>query len=448
MKKRLTACILLLALMLSIAPMTRTTLAQEDPGEYSIETPGPQAENLTRHCTLSSDLKSTAYTWRLTDEELNTTQILKPGERVSISWRDGIPVKAVRMAFKDYPGAYRIQQFDAAGTLLKEESAPLLVNNAVFVEEGTRTVTLVPEEEINLCSLYAFGEGVVPDYHPWAPTPEKLDYLVVAMHPDDDVLFMGAIPPLYTVEQGREGSIFYTATRERVRKNEAENGAWIMGLRKAPILGTFPDIPPSYYEKYKNTFPQEEVVNCLVALFRRYKPEVVFSHDLEGEYGHWQHKILAHAVQEAVPLAADPAYDPSSAEQYGAWQIKKLYLHLYPENRIVLPATKPIAAYGGLTPVQIAAAAFQCHKSQLPSRHAVTNEGVYSMSDFGLAYTLVGTDTPGVNDPFEHIDPRSLHPLPAAEAATPALTDTPAPTDTPVPTDTPSPTDTPAPTDM
>jgi hypothetical protein len=166
MKKRLTACILLLALMLSITPMTRTTLAQEDPGEYSIETPGPQAENLTRHCILSSDLKSTAYTWRLTDEELNTTQILKPGERVSISWRDGIPVKAVRMAFKDYPGAYRIQQFDAAGTLLKEESAPLLVNNAVFVEEGTRTVTLVPEEEINLCSLYAFGEGVVPDYHP------------------------------------------------------------------------------------------------------------------------------------------------------------------------------------------------------------------------------------------------------------------------------------------
>ena len=53
MKKRLTACILLLALMLSITPMTRTTLAQEDPGEYSIETPGPQAENLTRHCTLS-----------------------------------------------------------------------------------------------------------------------------------------------------------------------------------------------------------------------------------------------------------------------------------------------------------------------------------------------------------------------------------------------------------
>jgi len=434
MKKTLIACFLLLALLLGAAP-ARGPLAQEDPGRYSIEESGPRAENLTRRCSLSADLTSTAYTWRLTDEELSTTQVLQAGQRVSLSWGDSVPVKAVRLAFKDYPGAYRIQQFDAAGTLLKEETAPRYINHAVFVEEGTRTVTVVPEEQINLCSLYAYGEGVIPDYHPWAPTPEKLDYLIVAMHPDDDVLFMGAILPLYTVEQGREGTIFYAATRERVRKDEAENGAWIMGLRKAPILGTFPDIPPSYYEKYKNTFPKKEVVDCLVALFRQYRPEVVFSHDLEGEYGHWQHILLAHAVREAVPLAADPAYEPVSAEQYGSWQVKKLYLHLYPENPIELPATKAIAAYGGLTPVEIAAAAFQCHHSQLPSRHAVTNEGVYSLSSFGLAYTAVGADTPGVNDPFEHIDPSSLHGGPTAaptEEAPLAPTQTPTPAPTPV----------------
>ena len=448
MKKTLLICWLILTLLFAGAPLGHAR-AEEDPTLFSVES-GPAAVNLSSRCRVTSDLKTTAYAWRLTDGELSSVQKLEAGQRVSLSWGDDVPVKAVFLAFKDYPGDYRVQQFDAAGALLKEEKGPRYISHAVYVEDATRTVTVLPESEIVLCSFYAYGEGTVPDAHPWAPVPEKLDYLIVAMHPDDDVLFMGAIVPLYGVEQGREGTILYTATRERVRKDEAGNGAWIMGLRNAPILGTFPDIPPSYMAQYKHTFLQQDVVKYLVALFRQYRPEVVFSHDLNGEYGHWQHVILAHAVQEAVPLAADPAYDKASAEQYGVWQIKKLYLHLYEENPIHLPATKAIEAYGGLTPVDIATAAFACHKSQLPSRHAVRNEGVYSMSDFGLAYTTVGPDTPGVNDPFEHVDPASLHALatPTPEP-TPTPTATPAPTDTPAPTatPTPAPTDTLAPTD-
>ena len=443
MKKKLIVCLLAFILLMTlVAP--GVSQAEADPYAYSIDTGSPAAENLTRRCRLSSNLKTTNYTWRLTDEALFTSQIFEAGQNVSLAWGDNVPVRAIWLAFKDYPApdACLVQQYDAGGKLIKEDGDFWYVNHAVFVEEQTRSVTVTAKSEISLCSLYAFGEGAVPHYHPWAPTPEKLDYLIVAMHPDDDVLFMGAVLPLYTVAEGREGTILYSATRERVRKDEAGDGAWIMGLRKAPILGTFPDIPPSYMNQHKNTFQQKDVVKYLVALFRQYRPEVVFSHDLNGEYGHWQHILLSHAVQEAVPLAADPAYDPSSAAQYGTWQIKKLYLHLYGENPIHLPATKAIDAYGGLTPIEIATAAFRCHKSQLPSRHAVTNEGVYSLSNFGLAYTAVGPDTPERNDPFEHIDPAVLR-----SSITPAPTDTPAPSDTPAPTHTPAPTDTPVPTE-
>ena len=443
MKKTLIACLLIAALLMAL-PSLRVSRAETDPFAYSIEAEGPVAENLTHHCRLTSDLKSTAYTWRLTDADLNSSQILKDGQRVTLTWREGIPVKTIWMAFKDYPAAdsFTFQQFDREGTLLKEVPGSWYVNQIVSLEEGTRSISVVSKSEINLCSLYAYGEGVIPSYHPWEPTPEKLDYLIVAMHPDDDVLFMGAIVPLYTVEQGWDGSIFYAATRERVRKDEAGNGAWIMGLRKAPILGTFPDIPPSYREQHQDTFQQKDMVRYLVRLFRQYRPEVVFSHDLNGEYGHWQHVILANAVLEAVPLAADSTYDKKSAAQYGTWEIKKLYLHLYPENPIQLPATKAIDAYGGLTPVEIATAAFQCHRSQLPSRHAVRNEGVYSLSDFGLAYTTVGLDTPSLNDPFEHIEAASFY-----SSAGPASTDMPVPTDTSAPADAPTPTDTPVPED-
>ena len=104
MKKTLIACLLIAALLMAL-PSLRVSRAETDPFAYSIEAEGPVAENLTHHCRLTSDLKSTAYTWRLTDADLNSSQILKDGQRVTLTWREGIPVKTIWMAFKDYPAA-------------------------------------------------------------------------------------------------------------------------------------------------------------------------------------------------------------------------------------------------------------------------------------------------------------------------------------------------------
>ena len=394
-----------------------------------------EAENLTKRCTMTSDLRSTAFIERMRDDNYESAQRFAEGVTVSLSWADDVPVRAVYLAFYYEPKPYLVRQYDADGNLLSETEGELLYNNSIPVGEQTRRVTIVPLEEIALCSFYAFGDGAVPNYHPWEPTPEKLDYLMIAMHPDDDVLFLGAITPIYGAQQGRTGSIFYAATRERIRKDEAQNGAWIMGLRTEPILGDFPDIPDSFRKRFEKTFLQKDIVKFLVGLIRQYRPEVVFSQDLNGEYGHWQHVRLAASVLEAVPLAADRDYDPASVEQYGVWEVKKLYLHLYPENTITLPVTQPLEAFGGRTPVEIATEAFTCHQSQLPSRHAVRNEGVYDLSAFGLAYSTVGEDTSGLNDPFEHVAPDSLH---THATPTPVPTDSPAPTGTPVPTEAPT----------
>jgi LmbE family N-acetylglucosaminyl deacetylase len=450
MKKTRLACLLVFALLI-LMPSRPFVRAEDDPDKYSIEEAGPVAENLTGLCKITSNMRTTAYTWRLTDESLNTNQILKKGQTVSLSWPDEVPVKTVWLAFKDYPKAYHVQQFDANGTLIQEEEGQKYINHAVFVAEETRTVTVVSDSDVTLCSFYAYGEGVVPSYHPWKPTPEKMDYLIVVTHPDDDVLFMGAILPLYTVEAGREGSVYYAAAGDRVRRDEAGDGAWVMGLRTAPLLDDFMDIPTQFREKYENKFSDKAVTRAMVRLFRRYRPEVVFSHDLKGEYGHWQHVVLANAVKEATILAAKKYYDPASLKLYGTWQVKKTYLHLYRKNKISLPIDKPIAAYGGLTPKEIAAAALLRHGSQLSLPHTKAEGEKYSLSDFGLFYTAVGLDTPGLNDPFEHIDPDDLH-FDPAPTPTPGPTPLPSaslePANTPVSVATPEPTMVPEPTDM
>ena len=234
------------------------------------------------------------------------------------------------------------------------------------------------------------------------PTPTKLDFLVIAAHPDDDVLSMGAIVPTYGAERGLEGSILYIASRDPVRRREALNGAWTMGLKTRPLMAGMADVPNRERERRESEFSLEDVERTVVGFLRRYRPEVVISHDPNGEQGHWQHIRVSKAVRLAVTDAADPTYDPDSVKEYGAWQVKKLYLHLLETNPIFVSATVPLAAFGGRTAWDVAREAWECHKTQDHTRHLCNNRGENSLERFGLAFSAVGPDS-GVNDFFENI---------------------------------------------
>lgn len=431
------------------------------PGIARAEETATAAQNLTKQCKLDGTCGSGVKRLGLADKE-EACRIAK-GKYASLSWKDDVPVETVYIAFYYTPVPYTVEEYDAAGNLVNTVSGNTSRwNDVITVTDATRSVRVCPagSEEVVLNSLYAYGAGEVPDFHPFEPTPEKADYMLFAMHPDDDVLFLGGLIPTYTAAEGRECVMVYMATRVRQRRDEAMNGAWTMGLRTQPVFGGFPDIPENLRTELGKTFTKKDILPYIVEQLRRYKPEVVVTQDVNGEYGHWQHKLLVEAVREAVPLAADPAYEPESAGKYGTWEVKKLYLHLYAQNKIRIDVTKPIEALGGKTAVQAATEAFQCHVSQLPSRHSVKNSGIYSLSDFGLSYTTVGEDTRGVNDMFEHIDPAVLKtnatpapvetpaptPEPSAEpTATPGPEATPAPTPSPAPTPTPAPAETPVP---
>ena len=377
---------------------------------------GEEAANLTGQCTFFlSDRLNTTVPWNLLDDSIETGMTLPADRQLGISWKNDTGVDSVFIAFQHEPEHCTIIQLDETGEELSREPCPVFMYCFVKVQARTRTVVLHTEDPVRICMLRAYGEGNVPDAHLWDYRVKKLDYMVFAMHPDDDALFLGAVVPIYGAEQGKEGRIVYCTPSTRTRMTEAQNGAWVMGLRNAPLFGPFGDYPHEGHEDRAHLFETWEVARFVVRLLREHKPEVVFSQDLLGEYGHWQHRRLSKAVLEAAELSADPSYDPYSAELFGVWRVKKLYLHLYPENRIHLPATEPLAAFDGKNAAEVAAEAFACHQSQLRTRYSVRNEGVYSLSDFGLVYTVVGADTPGVNDPFEHVSASDLARLYPAE---------------------------------
>ena len=61
---------------------------------------------------------------------------------------------------------------------------------------------------------------------------------------------------------------------------------------------------------------------------------------------------------------------------YGPWRVKKLYLHLYPNDQITLDWSKPLQSMGGKTGFELAEEAFAYHVTQAKCGLDVTNTGV------------------------------------------------------------------------
>ncbi len=368
-------------------------------------------QSLRKECKYESSKRTENEMRELWDTNSSSDFIIKKPGTLSISWKKKTPAKSLYLEWKALPVNFTLTQYREDGSEIQTIPGETYQLDQLYsILPDACSVKLSSEFDMDLCTAVIYGPDVLPrDYHSWNATPDKLDYLVIATHPDDDVIFMGAIVPTYGVVDGLQGTILYTCSSNiRLRGNEALNGAWAMGLRNHPIFGGFPDILPSKQSQWGFQFKVEKLTKYYVRILRQYKPEVVVTHDLEGEYGHWQHINVAKAVCEAVKFAADSSFDPESVAQYGVFQVKKLYLHLYPENKIKLDVHSPLPEFNRMSIAEISRNAFQFHVSQAKASHYdEKNEGVYSLSDFGLYFSFVGPDTKG-NDMFEHIDPALL----------------------------------------
>ena len=223
--------------------------------------------------------------------------------------------------------------------------------------------------------------------------------------------------------------VAYFTRSNTTRSSELLNGLWHMGVRTYPVIGNFKD---SYAKNlkaaYKTAGGKGKVNEWIVGLYRQYKPEVVVTQDTNGEYGHKQHMMIADAAQNCIALAANEDEFTASTIAYGTWQVKKLYLHLYPENQITFDWTVPLKSMNGATGIELAEEAYTLHKTQASSGMSVTETGTkYDNRVFGLAFTTVGEDV-RKDDFLENIydAPGSYDAAANNVEATPAPTEVPA----------------------
>lgn len=285
------------------------------------------------------------------------------------------------------------------------------------------TVTMTFPQGTSIDEIYGFGYGELPSWvQRWEVPLERADMLLISSHSDDEQLFFAGVLPYYAGELGYDVQVIYAVSHfdTHERPHEQLDGLWTVGVTNYPIISDIPDLYSESFDgaiaTYKNRgVAYEAFTEYITECIRRFKPLVVVSHDINGEYGHGTHLVVNRAIRDYLENASDAQYFADSADKYGTWMPQKTYFHLYGENAIVMDWDRPLDAFGGKTAFEVTQDGFACHKSQhwtwfnrwiygtsgAPITKA-TDIKDYSPCLYGLYQTSVGVDEIG-GDFFENV---------------------------------------------
>lgn len=393
------------ALCLLMALLCHTALAQQD---------------VTASCRITASDRSSDIRALYDRDETTGCGIAASQTQYLLITPNDTPVAAVMVEFGSYTHSFAVQKQDADGAwqdiavfsntgdfaqgYLAFEAQSERFRIAFYCEDGRQRKVTIRE-----MYLLPAGQEASELAHAWQPACDKADMLFLVAHPDDEILWFGGAIPTYAGQQKLQVQVAYMTCYKPERRLELLNGLWHCGVRNYPDIADFEDY---YYERLDyayHAWGRENTLTHLVRLLRRYQPEVVVTHDIKGEYGHPQHIVCAEMVLEAVNCAADAAYDPQSAQQYGVWQVKKVYRHLGDAPTLHMDWSQALSAFDGKTGLEVAAEAFQMHVTQTWSgKYAVAGPGDACDSTlYTLVYSTVGADVQD-GDMLENIPPACL----------------------------------------
>jgi mycothiol conjugate amidase Mca len=172
--------------------------------------------------------------------------------------------------------------------------------------------------------------------------PQPLTLMAVHAHPDDEAIGTGGVlaraaaqgirTVLVTCTGGEVGEIapetgVSAELLGDVRKRELEEACKILGVTHLELLGYRDSgMAGTADNDHPNAFARadlHEATAKLVALVRKYRPDVLVTYNENGFYGHPDH-INAHRITVgAYDLAADPDHPSENGD--GPWAPTKLY---------------------------------------------------------------------------------------------------------------------------
>lgn len=187
----------------------------------------------------------------------------------------------------------------------------------------------------------------------WLSPVNPHTIMVVSCHPDDEGIFFGGALAYYsqTLKVPTVHISMTSGDRGRppeVREEELINADTVyFGRAITASIGLPPDTTADlFFPRFKCILTtsvdkvfdgwndgiadngdavqgKQKAIDTIATYIRIFRPEVIITHDFEGEYGHYEHKATAIAVADSYDRAADVAYVDGNAP----WQAMKLYIH-------------------------------------------------------------------------------------------------------------------------
>lgn len=394
-----------------------------------------EAQNIFDKCAVQVSEGSAD---RVTDGSISTGWVPSGANPELMIRLPDAPATALQVNWYKPAVNFTITQYDAAqqvlSTATQSETDYGFYANVYPIAAGAKYISIkFSQSGQGIMKLRVWGEGELPRTAvTWQPPHEDCELMVVSTHMDDEWLWFGGIIPYYDTVLGHDVQVVYMADCGRLRYAECMNALGVAGVNTHPIfLGLVDERIDSLNQTLAHWGGQEAVTKLMVELIRSRKPEIILTHDWDGEYGHNQHIVTSRCMETVIKAAADPNLYPELGE---AWQVQKLYRHLEKKCPIEFDWHQSFPELDGRTLLQTADQAMRENASQT-KYYQVKDHGEYDNAKFGLSYSTVGEDTEH-KDLFENVVVSTPEPTPAPTpepTPVPEITATPEPTPEPVP---------------
>ena len=155
-----------------------------------------KAENLTGKCSFDFGEYREAAGRMLTIG--NGYQQFDPHTGFSFSWEDLTDARLC-ILWREFPKDVQVLQYDAEDRLLQSDALPYMFETVLpLCPDARKAVVRTGDSRMRITWCAVFGPGELPaPFLAWKEPPTHLDYLLISTHPDDDVLFLGSVVPVY-----------------------------------------------------------------------------------------------------------------------------------------------------------------------------------------------------------------------------------------------------------
>lgn len=364
------------------------------------------AEDITQACIYNggkgSSIKDASYRTVWESSRKNGRHVL------TIEAPEGQTIGGLLIRWNCEPLALKVEIMDDTGEwrIAGECEADFL---AQYIPVDGHTAVRLMEREtdgnirLEISSITVLTPGDLPDnLQLWQKAGDKVDLMLLATHPDDEVLWFGGLLPTYAGVRGKNVLVVNACHSREDRRLELLDCLWTCGVHTYPMFLGYPDICSNQSDKVLQRWKWERVLENVTSLYRQYRPDVVVLHAADGESGHGAHIVLSEAGRMAAEAAKETGRFEQSEQAYGLWDVSKVYMHKHAENQIQMDWHVPLEQFDGKTAFEVADLGFHCHQSQLGGEWEMKNGGKNDNSLFGLWYSAVGPDIEK-NDLFENL---------------------------------------------